>query len=526
MRNGKRILVRGVNWIGDAVMSLPAVRVIRSAFPDSDIHMMVKKWVEPIFTGDPNIDGVIEYRKEYEGVTGKLTASRLLRSARYDSAILLQNAFDAAILSYLAGIPERAGYSRDARGFLLTDPVTVTNETRRLHNTLYYLNLMRELGLDAAYRHPWVYMGSDERASSESWLGALRRPVVLLNPGATYGSAKRWPPEHFSSLAGKVIRELNGSVVLTGSESERPVAGEILRGIGRGLLTDETTLDISGRTSLKELISIISGVDIVVTNDSGPMHLAYAVGTPLVALFGSTDPVLSGPPSFVKPGEYGFMSDIEFGVRDIVLRREVDCGPCFERECRKGDVGCLRGISPDEVYDAVLRLCCERRAVFFDRDGTLCRDANYLSRMGDLEVYPDIKRIKELKGMGYLIIGVSNQSGIARGIVERGFTEEVNSIFTERYGFNAFYYCPHHPDEHCACRKPSPGMALKARKDFGIDLRSSIVVGDKESDMEFARGIGAEGILLRRPEEAVPEKAAKVFDTLGDAVNYMVTARI
>jgi heptosyltransferase-2 len=520
--NNKRLLVRGVNWIGDAVMTLPALRGLRDRFRDAEIDLMVKKWVEPVFRFSPEIDGIIEYRKTYEGIKGKIRASGALRRRRYDSAILFQNALDAAILASLAAIPERIGYARDWRGILLTKAVRISPEIKKLHHILYYLNLLRETGMSPVYRHPWIHLTADERIEAMKVLKGLSRPTILLNPGATYGDAKRWPAEYFSELITMIIRELGGSVIVTGSEYEVSISRDIIEMTDGSLLSDESFLNLTGKTSLRELISILSQVDVVITNDSGPMHLAYAVGTPLIAIFGSTDPLLTGPPSVIDPEEYGFTTDIEFGLRARVLTNRTDCSPCFERECPRGDLECLRGISPGEVFEELKRFLSGRRAVFFDRDGTLCQDADYLNSMDRFKVFHEISYVKQLKEKGFLLIGVSNQSGIARGIVERTFAEQINDIFINEYGFDAFYYCPHHPDDNCACRKPSPGMAIKARMDYNIDLRSSIVIGDKDSDMELARNIGAEPLFVSTGKQTTSHLAVREFGSLKEVVDYIL----
>jgi heptosyltransferase-2 len=156
----------------------------------------------------------------------------------------------------------------------------------------------------------------------------------------------------------------------------------------------------------------------------------------------------------------------------------------------------MDGISADAVSEAVRTLTPHRRAVFFDRDGTLCRDADYLNRWEDFSVFPEIDAIDALKGAGFSLVGVSNQSGIGRGIVDESFTRDVNRVFIERYGFDDFLYCPHRPEELCFCRKPEPAMLIEAKERLGIDLRKSYVVGDKDDDMLLARAVGARGILV------------------------------
>jgi heptosyltransferase-2 len=180
-------------------------------------------------------------------------------------------------------------------------------------------------------------------------------------------------------------------------------------------------------------------------------------------------------------------------------------------------------VTSDEVYSAVKKLAYTKGAVFFDRDGTLCRDAHYLSRMEDLEIFPEIANLSKLKDHGFSLIGVSNQSGIARGLVQENVTKQVNQIFMDQYGFDAFYYCPHHPDDHCLCRKPQPGMLIKARNEHGIDLKRSFIVGDKDVDMLLARAVGAKAILVKTGKTGSSPYADAVVDGLGDAVQTILS---
>jgi heptosyltransferase-2 len=179
------------------------------------------------------------------------------------------------------------------------------------------------------------------------------------------------------------------------------------------------------------------------------------------------------------------------------------------------------GVTSEEVYDNVRRLLPTKKAVFFDRDGTLCRDANYLNNWDDLELLPGVERLKELKNAGFELIGVSNQSGIARGIVQESFTREVNRLFVDKYGFRDFYYCPHAPEDNCACRKPQPGMLIKARADYGIDLKKSFVVGDKDVDIMLARAVGARGIHVTTGQHVECPGADAVVDNLDAVMKYI-----
>jgi heptosyltransferase-2 len=510
-RRCDNILVRGVNWIGDAVMTMPALRALRRANPGAKITLLVKPWVSPLFKNDPSVDGIIHYSDEHRGILGKLRLAREIRRHGFCEAVLFQNAIDAAIVAFLAGIPERIGYSRDGRRLLLTKAVPWDRNSENVHHIEYYLNLLVKAGFAAEKSLPWIYLTLEERLQARERLKALKRPLIALNPGATYGSSKRWHPERFAEVAWKVINELGGSVVILGGPSETSIAKEIA-----GLLAAADTLHardprhlvLAGKTGLRELAAVISESDVLVTNDSGPMHVGYAVGTPVVAIFGSTSPEATGPA----------------GEGNIVIRKSLDCSPCFERECATGDLKCMDLITPADVFAAVQRLVKTRRAVFFDRDGTLCRDADYLSRMEDLEIFPEVKGLSGLKEKGYALIGISNQSGIARGMIREAFAEEVNAIFTGEYGFDGFYYCPHHPDEHCSCRKPEPGLLLRARNDFGIDLKRSFVVGDKEADMLLAKAVGAGAIHVATGKEPVSPIADYSANDLNGVVDIIMSA--
>ena len=487
--NQKRILIRGVNWVGDAVMSMPAISAIRRAFPGAKISLLVKPWVAGLFEKDPNVDEIILYEDGHKSLSGKWELARQLKGKNFDAAILLQNAIDAAIIAFLARIPRRIGYSRDMRGILLTDKIPYKGEDRKEHHIKYFLNLLKEAGISAepVNKAPWIYLDMEERLKARSLIRNLKRPVIGLNPGAAFGSSKRWPPERFGEVAKKIAGELKGSALIFGAKTEEKTAEEIMK-VAPG------TVSFAGKTTLRELAALISECDALITNDSGTMHVGYAVGTPLVALFGSTSPGLTGPPE-----------------GDIVIKKDISCSPCFKRECKERNMECMLAITPDEVFSSLRRILPFNRAVFFDRDGTLCRDAGFLKTWKDFEVFEDIEELKKLKGLGFKLIGVTNQSGIGRGIVEEGFVNEVNTFFMEEHGFNAFYYCPHLPEDRCLCRKPSPGMLIRAKKDFRLDLKGSYMVGDKERDIIAGEAAGARGVLIKEGSEVKNLKEAVEF---------------
>lgn len=182
----------------------------------------------------------------------------------------------------------------------------------------------------------------------------------------------------------------------------------------------------------------------------------------------------------------------------------------------------MYAITPDEVYYAIKKVLPEKPAVFFDRDGTLCRDKGYINKIEDFELFQEIDSVSFLKEKGFTLIGISNQSGIARGIVDEAFVKETNGIFMKDYGFDDFYYCPHHPDERCPCRKPEPEMLLRARYRHKVDLRKSYVVGDKEADMLLAKAVGSKGILVTTGEAKESQNTDFTARNLAEAVTFIL----
>ncbi|RJQ19009.1 MAG: lipopolysaccharide heptosyltransferase II [Nitrospiraceae bacterium] len=508
-----------MNWIGDAVLATPAIRAIRRAYPDARLSLLVKPWVSDIFKGNPDVDEIILYDERFKGIAGKLKLARELRKKRFDAAILLQNAFDAALIAWLAGIPERIGYDRDLRGFFLTKAIPVTKEILSQHQVYYYLDLLKSTGIEAKEAHPYIFLTEDERQWAKNIVRANGpsplpqspypnpRLLVGINPGATYGSAKRWMPERFAEVIRRTIDELNGNVIIFGSAAERGIADEIIGKLGTFDPEHGTNiLNMAGKTTLRELAALIAECDAFITNDSGPMHMASALFVPVVAIFGSTNKTATGP----------------FGEGHKIITKDLPCSPCMERECPEKHLDCMSAITSDEVFDALRETLPLHKAVFLDKDGTLIEDKNYLNNFDDLVVFPDAKAsMKKLKDAGFRLIGITNQSGIARGIVGEKFLIESNAFLQKELGIDDFYYCPHHPDEHCPCRKPELMLLLKARSRHRVNLKKSYVIGDKELDVLLAHKTGATGILLS-PEKPEATTAAYVAGSLTEAVNWIL----
>jgi lipopolysaccharide heptosyltransferase II len=315
------ILVRATNWVGDAVMSLPALRAIRGRFPQAHIAILAKPAVADLYARESCADEVIRYNAKPR------QTARELRPRGFDCAILLQNAFEAAWIAWLARIPNRIGYHRDGRGLLLTHavPVPRRGEIPR-HERFYYLELLRRAGLIENL--------------PESLLIRLEHPAVTptgiigVSPGAAYGNAKRWLPERFAEAAGKLAAARGASIALFGSAAERAVCDQIAR-----LLNGYNVTNHAGQTTLAQFIDLAATCELFLTNDSGAMHIASALGVPTVAIFGATDDVATGPT----------------GSKARVVREPVECSPCLLRECPI-DHRCMRRVSADRVVKEALTL--------------------------------------------------------------------------------------------------------------------------------------------------------------------------
>jgi len=362
-RNVHRLLIRGTNWVGDSILSLPALKRARLEFPQARITLLVLPWVAGIFEGCTAVDDIWLYDRQglHRGLSGRLRLIRELRERGFDAALLLQNAFEAAVLTRLAKIPVRAGYDRDGRGWLLSHKVPVDPHVSKLHQTYYYLDLLEQLlgcartsqGLAAKRTSQFVARAmpditlavSPERKQAartrlQSQGVDFNRTVVGVNPGAFYGSAKRWLSERYATVLDRLIDERQASVVIFGSPNEVAIAEAIHSGMR------SRPVILSGRTELSELIAMIACCDLFLTNDSGPMHLAAALRVPTLAIFGSTDEVATGP---MSPAA-------------VVLNKRVECSPCLLRECPI-DHRCMTRMTAEEVVQQAIRMIDSRQRI-------------------------------------------------------------------------------------------------------------------------------------------------------------------
>ena len=336
----KRILVRSTNWVGDAVMTLPALAAVKENFPTSAVSVLAKPWVEPIFRNHPAVDEMVILNKGGGAFTGFGELLRVIGSVRkqsFDLAVLFQNAFEAALISWAGGVRFRAGYNTDGRRFLLTHGVARSRDVLKVHQVEYYLSLLERLGLNVEKKDPVLHLSSSERAGAEKclWDKGVKKGNLLvgLNAGAIFGGAKRWNSERFAQIGDKSVEEWDAGILVFGSAGEMEIGRKVVSTM------NHTAIDLCGQTSLREAIALVSMCDLFVTNDSGLMHVASALNVPTVAIFGPTDQVTTGPR----------------GKKIRIVNHRVHCSPCLKPECPV-DHQCMNDIGVEEVWKEMQEL--------------------------------------------------------------------------------------------------------------------------------------------------------------------------
>jgi heptosyltransferase-2 len=365
----ERILVRGVNWLGDAVMTTPALARLREAHPAARITLLTPAALADLWSCHPSLSDLITF----EPRENPWQIVRRLRRGKYDWGLVFPNSPRSALDLFLTAIPRRIGYGRPWRNWLLTDCVPPrldevrmhkrsVREIRRLnaddhpaqpplyparaHHIYQYLDLVAATGAQAGPLAPRLIVTTQEVAEAQAKFLPQPSPAVQwlgLNPGAAYGPAKRWPADRFVEAAAAIHRQTRCGWLVFGGPGEVTQSAEIVRNLGRAAVSP--VVELAGKTTLRQLCALLRLCAVVMTNDSGPMHVAAALGTPVVALFGSTSPELTGPgdPSHVPGG------------RHIILTEHVCCSPCFRRRCPI-DLRCLANITVERAVDGVLRI--------------------------------------------------------------------------------------------------------------------------------------------------------------------------
>jgi lipopolysaccharide heptosyltransferase II len=350
-RRIRRILLVRVDMIGDLVLTTPAIRALRLAYPDATIDVLAMRASAGVLDGDPDINRILTcdvnawmapanwLRAETWREIGAFL--RETRSPRYDLAISVCGDI-GSVLTRLTGARRRIGYAGEAYPHFMTDPAPGKRYVTPQHEVRYVLDLARAAGgkVEQVEARPTLFVKPDAQATISQVLREQRErtgargPIVAIHPGARNGTAKRWPMRHYAELGDRLVAELDALVVVTGAPNELALSHEIMWRM------TAPAFDLTGKTSLQELVALMAESDLVITGDSGPMHIACAVETPTVALHGPTDPAQSGPT----------------GDLALILRHQLWCSPCYDpsatAECRFGNPVCMKLVSPEDVFAA------------------------------------------------------------------------------------------------------------------------------------------------------------------------------
>ncbi len=347
----KRIVVRAATWIGDAVMAVPALRELRRLLPHTHITLATNSWAQELFPDADFIDDLLIYDHKLRGAQYILQQARAWREKRFDMAVVFPNSFAAAFLPFAARVPVRIGYRTDGRRLLLTHSFKAPAWRDARHESYYYLNIVAELeralfeGKELETRQPVFDLQVAEEKQKAARLilqqyGArLERPLIALCPGSTNSRAKRWPVDRYASLADQLIEDAGVEIVLIGAKEELDVSQNVASQMRR------RPIMLTGRTNLAESTGVLSLIDLLVTNDTGPAHIAAALGRPVLAIFGPTNPLTTYP----------------FSPLAEIIRQPPACAPCMLRDCPI-DHRCMTRIAPAEIAVRA-RTLIERRAL-------------------------------------------------------------------------------------------------------------------------------------------------------------------
>lgn len=331
----QNIIVRMPNWLGDLVMATPVLADLRRHWPEAKITAMCQGAIGSVLQNDPHVDHLYSFKRPKGFVQTDLVDH--LRKNQYDLGILLTNSLSSAWWFWRGHVEHRLGYATHGRSLLLNHPVPFPTKKESQHLVTTYKMLLEPLGIPLSNTAPTLFITPTEQATVKEWLKKHQvsddQVVVGINPGAAYGSAKCWLPDRFQAVVKELIKNPKILVLFFGDKAGESLVNEIFKG-----LPSDRVLNLAGKTTLRELVSYIQACHVFLTNDSGPMHIASAVGTPLLALFGSTSDITTGP---YQGGE--------------VIHKHVPCSPCYRRECPI-DFRCMTRISSQEVYQQLKQL--------------------------------------------------------------------------------------------------------------------------------------------------------------------------
>jgi heptosyltransferase II len=334
----QNIIVRMPNWLGDLVMATPVLADLRHHWPEAKITAMCQGGLGTVLQEDPHVDELLNFKKPSGWIHRKehLDIIEPLRQGHYDLGVLLTNSFSSAWWFWRGNVQNKIGYATHMRNWLLDIPVPFPEQREFQHLVITYKMLLAPLGIPLTSSSPHLYITEQEKQLIQEWLakyGIEKGDIIVgINPGAAYGSAKCWLPERFKELSQLLLEDPKVKILYFGDRAGAQLVSQLCVGM------PERVINLAGKTSLRELMAFIQACTVFLTNDSGPMHIASAMGTPLIALFGSTSDIATSPYS-----------------GGIVIHKHVACSPCYRRECPI-DFRCMTRIEVDEVYSQLRKL--------------------------------------------------------------------------------------------------------------------------------------------------------------------------
>ena len=335
-----RILIRAANWVGDAIMTTPVIRAIKKNYPHSHVTLLSKPWVAPVFFNNPYIDEIMVYddKNRHTKGMGTLRLAKDLRQKKFDIAVLMQNAFEAGLITFFAGIPIRLGYNTDGRGLLLHPGVPMNPVMKKGHLIDYYRGILKGAGLEDDGRKLDLFITTDTMNQARQILDSnnvdFKKPVIGINPGATGGTAKRWFPRRFARLAKRLSNRYKVKIIIFGGPDDTSL-GEFIK-----KESDNACINMAGHSSLEQAFALISLCSLFITNDSGLMHAAAALDINQIAIIGSTDHIATSPAN----------------LNSFIIKASVSCSPCLKPECRFGHHKCMDLISVDRVEAIAVKI--------------------------------------------------------------------------------------------------------------------------------------------------------------------------
>jgi len=490
-----RILVIRFSSLGDIILTTPLLDTLKQNYRNSEIFFLTKQKYQGLFESDPRIDSVIYFEPEGKdkGFSGFFRLIKRLNLERYDLIVDLHSNLRSFFVRHLVKAKRKIRYHKRLIPRLLMVYLKKW-KVKSVSTVDCYLEALKKIGIKFYCKIPGLYTKNEDKLWAENLLrevGAKEEEILIgIAPGAKW-ETKRWDKDKFSLMAKSLSRDFavhTGSVrtkiLLVGDKKDQKMIEHIKEYAGE----DKTIQAVN--LPLNNLMALVERCELFISNDSGPMHLASALGVPTIGIFGPTSPSLGFAPS---------------GLNDKIFWAGVECSPCSlhgEKGCVKESRFCMDKIMPEEVIEEVKKMINSDKAIFLDQDGTLIEDKGFISKIEEIKFIPGAKEgLKILQGSGYKLVIISNQSGIARGIMTKEEVEKVNNFILEKLEnegikIEGIYFCPHHPEDDCSCRKPKTGLIEKALLRNNLRLKSSWVIGDKLSDVLLGRNIKGKSILV------------------------------